>query len=232
MNTLTKRALGAAVTLALALAGAGAQASVITTVSTSNDGFAVATTDLLAGRIGTIAGNVNSEEGLDSNTDGAALTDGDFGQVDIDYHANPGMIQIHNDVSITYSLGADPLGYSISAINSYTGWRDTGRFQQDYTVQFAFVGAPTSFVDAFSVEQHPGNGIDAYVSSFDSTGAVLASNVTAVRFNFANVQNGYVGYRELDVLGAATVPEPASLMLFGLAGIGLVAARRRASRKA
>lgn len=227
MNPLNKQIFCTAIGLTLAMAGASAAAGVVTTLSTSSSGFAVSASDLLAGNIGTISGNVDSQEGLASDTTGASLTDGAFGEVSIDGHSNPGMIQIHNGVSITYALGANPLGYSVTGINSYTGWRDNGRFQQDYTVQFSFVGTPDSFVDAFSVAQHPNSDIDAFVSSVGSDGTPLASNVVGVRFNFIQTQNGFVGYRELDVIGSAEVPEPASLMLFGLAGMGLLAARRR-----
>lgn len=230
MNNSKKLALSAAI--CLALAGANAAAAVVSVTTTGNGGFAVSNSDLIAGRSGVVVGNVNSEEGLSSDTSGVSLTDGLFGQVSIDFHANPGMVQIHNGVTITYALGSNAAGYNISGIDSYTGWRDAGRFQQDYTVQFAFAGAPSTFVNAFSVAAHPGGANDAFVSSFDNTGALLGSNVTAVRFNFANVQNGFVGYRELDVIGAAAVPEPASALLFGLAGLGLFAARRRASKRA
>ncbi len=54
------------------------------------------------------------------------------------------------------------------------------------------------------------------------------TNVTAVQFSFPSTQNGYVGYRELDVLGTASTPEPASLGLLGLGGLSFLARRRRA----
>ena len=59
-------------------------------------------------------------------------------------------------------------------------------------------------------------------------------DVTALRFDFANVQNGYVGYTEIDALGSssAAVPEPASVAIWsmiglGLAGFGVYRARRK-----
>ena len=53
--------------------------------------------------------------------------------------------------------------------------------------------------------------------------------VNAIQFQTANnVQNGYVGYREFDLIGSpTTAPEPASLGLLGVSVLSLLARRRK-----
>jgi hypothetical protein len=54
----------------------------------------------------------------------------------------------------------------------------------------------------------------------------LATGVAALQFNFLNPENGYTGYAEIDVLGSATVPEPAGCALACL-GAAVLLTRRR-----
>lgn len=220
--------LGAVVSVTLA-AGAASATPVVTTVTTTSNGFTVSGNDLINGLGGVVVGNLKSEENLGSNTSGSALTDGGFGGVGIDNGNNGGLVDIHSGTTITYALPTSVAGFTVSTINTYSGWRDTGRYQQDYDVWFAFASNPTLYVDMFTVAAHPSSGIDALASTTGANGAALADHVVGVRFDFANVENGFVGYRELDVIGAASVPEPASLMLFGLGALALVGVRRKLS---
>ncbi|HEY7118187.1 MAG TPA: hypothetical protein VH475_16475 [Tepidisphaeraceae bacterium] len=123
--------------------------------------------------------------------------------------------------TVTYNLntGASPGGYNLSNITVYGGWNDSGRDQQAYTVQYATVASPGTFVDLATVNFNPTVPDNTQTANrviiSETTLPFLATGVAAVRFNFSpSTENGYSGYAEIDVNGSA-VPEPG---LFGLIG--------------
>ena len=67
----------------------------------------------------------------------------------------------------------------------------------------------------------------------DTTGTI-ATGVGEIQLFFPGQENGYVGYREVDVLGTAVeaggaTPEPSTAILsvLGILGLGLTRRRRR-----
>jgi autotransporter-associated beta strand protein len=102
--------------------------------------------------------------------------------------------------SVVYTLNTafHPSGYDISAINTYSGWQDTGRINQNYEVSFRMVGSDTF-----------GNTISAYYAGTATQTRVAITDINltgveAIRFTFLTQQNNGVGYRELDVFGSAS----------------------------
>lgn len=201
----------------------------------STTGFAVASDDLIEGLVATVVGNVSPAESV-TTSDVGALTNGQFGTPSVSIANANEVVAIRNNTTLTYllDLSGAPDGFNIDAIETYTGWRDGGRDAQAYSVQVAFADDLNTFFGVTTAAFNPPatNPSDTMVSLIGFGGDPIATNVGAIRFVFDTTENGFVGYRELDVFGSAsapsvTVPEPATTALTLLALTGMIRRPRR-----
>jgi hypothetical protein len=165
----------------------------------------------------------------------AMLNDGAFGTgPDTGYSQYTGTFLDDDDdgdgvYAVTYNLdiAVNALGYTITAIDSYTAYAPS-RSAQQYKVTFTHIDNTTSELQiGYGPTEMLGSAYAATkVHLVDDTGA-LATGVKSVRFDVQKHPD-FSGstYREFDVFGQA-VPEPASLAC--LAGGGLLMLRRRRS---
>ena len=137
--------------------------------------------------------------------------------------------------TFTLDTAVNTLGYDITGIDSHVGYDFSSRASQNYEVWYTTVGNATftllgtaTYSPSFS-----GNPASTLIKWTDTTGT-LVSGVNALRFDikpfngtFGNGGNNEPAYREFDAFGVATVPEPSTLMLFGIAG-GLLLRWRKA----
>ena len=209
--------------------------AIVGTQFDSTTGFAGAgeiapsTNDLLTGLIQT--GSVFADqENLGADVTSVSLTNGQFGPPSLTPAPgpNPQVAIIGANQSLTYTLGNGPsgLGYTVSEFRAYSGWQDPGRVRQDFILAFSTVADPATFIQL--IEYHgTANAQNELTVVRDSLGATIPG-VYAIQFRTpGDVQNGYVGWREFDLIGTATVPEPASVGLLGAGALCVLYRRRR-----
>ena len=132
------------------------------------------------------------------------LTNGSIGTYTTSVGGEPA---IYSNNSITYTLGngANGSGYDITNINIYTGWDNSNRSNIDLSnFTYSTFSNPSTFVAIPNTAVSNACGTSHCVSWLTASGGVIATNVYAIRFNFPAQQNGYVGYKELEVVGVAS----------------------------
>ena len=171
----------------------------VITGSSSGGAYTVSGDDLLQTHLGStddaLSLNNFSADGV-GNWGTPALADGVYGPA-----SSENTCQIAGG-SVTYILDTTfyPAGFDIATINTYSGWHDNGRRDQRYTVTFRKVGFTT--FGAPIIVDYAGTDTQTYVNIAN----VNLTGVDAVRFTFSAQQNGGVGYKEFDVIGAAPAP--------------------------
>ena len=232
--------LAAVAGLALSVAPANA-AAVFTEVtsgpnnpSTTTDELAyagdVSSTDLLHGITGTTLGAFK-------DGDAANLNNGVHGSTDSDVNVAGALgesvwtADTGTSREFVIGAGANAKGYDISGVQTIAAWSNAGFMNQKYDIYLRSLGG--SYGLYATVDYQPANATDkggaTKVNVTDDIG-LLGSGIDAIRFDFLDTVSNNVGggvYRELDVFGIATVPEPSSTALLGLGGLALILRRRR-----
>jgi hypothetical protein len=115
-----------------------------------------------------------------------------------------------SNIVYTLQTNSSPMGFDLTNITVYGGWRDGGRRDQEYQVLYATVAAPTNFIPLATTLYLPndptGEAIATRTRMIPANG-VLAHNVCAVMINWDVPQllNGYAFYSEIEINGTNSV---------------------------
>ena len=136
-------------------------------------------------------------------------------------------------LTYTLDLSGAAFGYDISSIDTFTGWQDY-RAGQDFDIEYSVVG-DTDFNELGNIQEIVTN----QNLHLNVTSDTPLTGVDQIRFSINSAPNptnskpgSTIGsvWREIDVTGTATVPEPSTMMLALVGGLGMVIQRRRRRR--
>ncbi len=113
-----------------------------------------------------------------------------------------------NVVTFPLDLTGHPAGRDITSFDSYCTWGNSGRDNQNYTLQYSTVADPTTFINITAVNNGTGSDRSTH-SRVTNDAGFLATGVHSVRIIFGAAnggqENGYVGYREFIVTDTPNV---------------------------
>jgi hypothetical protein len=226
-------------TLAIAawtvLASQGFADITVSTDASNSDSYFTLSPDPL-GNSATVSGHITQFQ------DFAALQDNSLG-VGSAGDSNPATYEnfVYPSDSITFNLNLSnhPAGYDITQIATYAGWNTLygGRSNQGYEVDLTYVNGSTAtlFPETTLNPNNPAYYWTQVVLTNSGGGAlshngVVATGVEAITFdNFdpaiAGIGGPYlqVMYREIQIFGTATVPEPSTVTLLAMSVACLLA---------
>jgi len=121
-------------------------------------------------------------------------------------------------------------GYDIFSIQSFAGF-NADRPWQNIMIEYTLVGGSQMVsLGEFSCQPEGLSGYNASrLTIEDNFGEAILTGVSAIKITYLN--NGFspspgsvnaTSYREFSVVGVASVPEPASVALFGIAAAGVL----------
>lgn len=124
--------------------------------------------------------------------------------------ANPAVVWGTANTTYTFNVSTNTLGYDITSINVFSGWGD-GRAAQSYRLWYSLVG-DTNFYQLGGDIIATFNNASVMTRTYDDTGTPILTGVNAIRFVQFDGPGQYDGvqtvFREFDVVGTATIPEP------------------------
>lgn len=235
-------------TLLVLAAAPSLSAAVVVTTTKSASAPTVSSTDLAQTQF--LSSTSSSAQELGSQS--GQLFNGQVGNTDGDA-SDPGEVLTNPNDSFTinFDVSSNTYGYDITRIYSVFGWStgSNGRSNQGYGIQLTYMNdttailmtdtvwepnSPASYWTTVEFTNSSGGALynDSYNLNLGSstTGTdVLASGVKSITIFGIDAANaaGVVVMREFDIEGTATIPEPGTTGLLGLASLGLLLRRKR-----